>query len=397
MSIYVSIDGDNIGRMVGHAALTNNEEALAKISGAINEAREDFQHLAEIHGGTVISAGGDEAVVVFHTDDDESTMRDVHEMIKKIADHSMEHYGFTITAGIGRTLEESSKALMAGKLNGKNQVVDYTEDVDQFIEGVKSGKIPPKHKEIDNEEFAKMFDEYLKFIDGAGKKESEPEMVDGKLVIDEHPIHEKKEEHFKRYLEQQSQQKDNNKEEQNAGLDEEEGKEESGSGLELGRGEEEAQELADEAEDDVANRAKESKASDNINSDVSEHDASADDQGQDVARQMDGEEQQLVEAESVEHDPEFDALLAEIHGYIKTFKYKASELESLRETDPELYEAMLGILSSLIETVRQAKGIPDENSGSDSAEIEEEGKESPIPANTPSQGGSLPPKIPGRS
>lgn len=377
MAIYVAIDGDDIGKMVGHAALSNDEELLLKISAAINEAREDFQHLAEIHGGEVISSGGDEIVVKFDGEDEEKLLQDVHEMIQKVADHSNEYYGFTITAGLGNSLDHASKALMAGKLNGKNQVVDYTEGVDHFIEGIKSGKIPPQHRELDEEEFQKLFDEYIKFLNEKEEpKEPEYEMVDGRIVIDEHPIFEKKDEHFKKFLEKKKGQDDSESDEEkdlesqtSLGSEKDVGEQDNErQGIELGR-EEEANEGLEAENTERANKTG------SVNQGNADGDFAGIESGgseQDVAGTMDEEERQLESAEEQEHDPEFDALIAEIHEYIKVFKSRASELENLRETDPELYEAMLGMLSSLIDTVRQAKGIPESEEGDEELDMPQE-------------------------
>lgn len=377
MAIYVAIDGDDIGKMVGHAALSNDEELLLKISAAINEAREDFQHLAEIHGGEVISSGGDEIVVKFDGEDEEKLLQDVHEMIQKVADHSNEYYGFTITAGLGNSLDHASKALMAGKLNGKNQVVDYTEGVDHFIEGIKSGKIPPQHRELDEEEFQKLFDEYIKFLNEKEEpKEPEYEMVNGRIVIDEHPIFEKKDEHFKKFLEKKKGQDDSESDEEkdlesqtSLGSEKDVGEQDNErQGIELGR-EEEANEGLEAENTERANKTG------SVNQGNADGDSAGIESGgseQDVAGTMDEEERQLESAEEQEHDPEFDALIAEIHEYIKVFKSRASELENLRETDPELYEAMLGMLSSLIDTVRQAKGIPESEEGDEELDMPQE-------------------------
>jgi hypothetical protein len=383
--IYVAIDGDDIGRMVGHAALSNDEEFLSKISAAINEAREDVQHLAEIHGGEVISSGGDEIIVKFVGEDEEKLLQDVHEMIQKVADHSKEHYGFTITAGLGNRLDHASKALMAGKLNGKNQVVDYSEDVDHLIEGIKSGKIPPQHKELNEEEFQKLYDEYIKFLNEKEKpKELEYEMVDGRIVIDEHPIFEKKDEHFKKFLENKEGQDDSESDEEkdlesqtSLGSEKDVGEQDNErQGAELGR-EEEANEGLEAKDIERANKTG------SVNTESNQGNAEGDSAGiesggseQDVAGTVDEEERQLESAEEQEHDPEFDALIAEIHEYIKVFKSRAPELENLRETDPELYEAMLGMLSSLIDTIRQAKGIPESEEGDEELDRPQEQKKS---------------------
>lgn len=445
MAIYVYIDGDNIGRMVGHATLINDDESAAKISQAINDALNDIKILAFAHGGHIISSGGDEVVIKFDKDYQEGEP-EIYGFIKKIADHAKDYYGFTITAGIGPTLSTASKALMAGKLNGKNQVVEYSKEVDQFIDDAQSGRIKSKEGKLDHKEFKKLYEEYLKFLDEKEKRANEepkyetiqhPELGE-EIVVDEEPIHRIKEWHFKEHLKQQQNEgqdddveekekydmedwkEDEKDEEPVRGLDEDvewSGKLEEES-AENERDEEEKERVDDgkveerrplkftKLHDDLggvnvllANKAQEDSAykydtkaeesRDDGKKDSRDDRVGAEDdrdskfvgvlpknqvketeqQGQEVREEQEQEQGQQETSQyetGVEGQNDLSAFLNKIKDYVSVFKQRAPELESLKESDPELYKALLGILSDLIESVSYLKalsGIAQEGGG----------------------------------
>lgn len=209
----------------------------------------------------------------------------------------------------------------------------------------------------------------------------------------------KKDEHFRKFLENKKDQDDFESDEEKdlesqTSLESEKDVGEQDNewqGIELGR-EEEANEGLEAENMERANKT------DSVNMESNQGNAEGDSAGTesgdsepDVAGTMDEEERQLESAKEQEHDPEFDALIAEMHEYIKVFKSRASELENLRETDPELYEAILGMLSSLIDTVRQAKGIPESEEGDEELDMPQEQDKSG------SLAGATSPKLRGRS
>lgn len=123
--LYMAYDGDNAGRLVGQAVLANDEAALAEISSRIALGHEIVGRWVQDQGGKVISGGGDEGT--FSIPD--SAVNNVEQL--------RSDYQFTtqltMTVGVGATLSEAGKSLMAGKFRGKDQVVQYDPSVDQDI------------------------------------------------------------------------------------------------------------------------------------------------------------------------------------------------------------------------------------------------------------------------
>lgn len=122
-NMIMAYDGDNAGRMVGQAILANNEQALSEASERIAHGHDIVKQWVESHGGKIISGGGDEGTfsVPAQAVGDIETLRKDYEFATQL----------TMTVGVGATLSEAGKALMVGKVRGKNQVVQYDPSIDQ--------------------------------------------------------------------------------------------------------------------------------------------------------------------------------------------------------------------------------------------------------------------------
>lgn len=128
--IFLAIDADNAGRLVGRAVLADDTDGLTDISARIDHGQEIILTWAQQVGGQRISAGGDEATVSVPAQAMESI-----EELRKDYEHAT---GLTLTVGVGQSLSQAGKALMAGKVRGKNQVVQYDDSVEQDL--VATGK-----------------------------------------------------------------------------------------------------------------------------------------------------------------------------------------------------------------------------------------------------------------
>lgn len=134
--LYFSYDGDGCGKKVGRAIMANDEKALHEWSAKIDLGHEIVNHWVAEHGGKKISGGGDEG-----------SFKLPEEAAKKIEELRKDyHYAtdITISVGIGSTLSEAGRSLLAAKFRGKDQVAHYGEDVEKDIEKarkkVKKGK-----------------------------------------------------------------------------------------------------------------------------------------------------------------------------------------------------------------------------------------------------------------
>ena len=142
MKVFVSFDGDHIGRMVGRASLADKPEEVSRIAQAIDRGNAIWRSWAESHGGQVINIGGDEGRLCVEADHLQE--------LPKIRDQYSEAVGSTVSVGVGTKLSEADKSLMAAKLQGGDRIQLYTEEVNEVLEELR-----------DNSEAAKLYDEYL--------------------------------------------------------------------------------------------------------------------------------------------------------------------------------------------------------------------------------------------
>jgi len=123
--IYVTFDLDNAGQLVGSAILNDDLESLAQARDAINGANTSVKEWVKFHQGEIINIGGDEGVFSI-PEEAIDHLEDLKARIEKAA-------GTTVTIGFGSRPSEASKALFAGKLNSKDQIVGYSEEVEHFL------------------------------------------------------------------------------------------------------------------------------------------------------------------------------------------------------------------------------------------------------------------------
>lgn len=142
MNLFVSFDGDSIGRLVGQARLEDNVEEIARISQAIDKGNLFFTSWAIEAGGRTIEAGGDEGLLEIPAV--------ALSGLEAVRQKYLTATGNTVSVGIGRKVSEASKALLAAKLRGKNKSVFYDEKVEEEV------KDAPEHTEKE-----KIGEEYL--------------------------------------------------------------------------------------------------------------------------------------------------------------------------------------------------------------------------------------------
>jgi len=128
---YVAIDADNVGESVGNAVLSDDTSQLSKLSEAINTGVQIFSKWAEFNGGSVISSGSDEAIFQVPV----TSIPD----LENLKDEYVDKTGFTISIGIGEKVSDAAKALIYAKMNGKNQITDYSPEMEQAMQQAISG------------------------------------------------------------------------------------------------------------------------------------------------------------------------------------------------------------------------------------------------------------------
>jgi hypothetical protein len=134
-TVYVSIDGDDIGKLHGQAILSDDPQAVEDISHKINMGQEIFGDWAHKWDGKQISFGGDEGIWEIPEE-----ALDELETIRKDYEYAT---GFTVSVGVGKKMSESGRALLVAKVKGKNQTIYYTpqieDEINKIIDDAKSG------------------------------------------------------------------------------------------------------------------------------------------------------------------------------------------------------------------------------------------------------------------
>lgn len=148
--LFIALDGDGIGKLVGRAVIANDVENLHKVSARIDAAQDFIMHWAKQRDGIKISGGGDEATLAIdpeHYDDIESLRKDIH--------HA---FGYTISVGVGKSLSEAGTALLVAKLRGKDRIVRFSQELKKDLKKAKR-RVREKRASVDE---YKLSEAYLK-------------------------------------------------------------------------------------------------------------------------------------------------------------------------------------------------------------------------------------------
>lgn len=130
---YVAVDTDDVGESIGNAVLSNDVNSLSSISESINSGVKVFSQWAEYNGGEVISSGSDEAIFQVP----QSSIKDLEEL----KDTYTKQTGFTISIGIGENVSDAAKALIYAKMNGKDQIMDYSPEMERAMKESLTGDV----------------------------------------------------------------------------------------------------------------------------------------------------------------------------------------------------------------------------------------------------------------
>lgn len=152
--MFVAMDGDDIGQHVGSAILNDDLNALHEISNKINEGQEIIKQFASHFGGHIIAQGGDEANIC--------VPQEAEEHLESLREEYKNAVGASLSVGVGSKPSEAGKALIVAKLHGKDQILHFEPEMDQFLDEVNQGH----HK--DGSEEQKMQDHYLSHMDQKG-------------------------------------------------------------------------------------------------------------------------------------------------------------------------------------------------------------------------------------
>lgn len=395
---FAALDGDNAGSHVGQAVLHDDVEALADISSRIDSANQAVKQWVESHGGKMISFGGDESTFMIEAE----SLEALGDMIEELRSQYQQVSGFTVTAGIGESLSQAGKALMAGKLVGKDMVMEYDDHVEAILEDAhehaEAGEGTEEEEKLDEAYLGDLFGDE----DGAEmepKESIEPGYLHGEDQEepgDEDQEEHGTEEHFdgeEHYLEGEDEDNDQSAElleDHSEGAEEHQDLEEQPSEAILGDADvhppiaqeaeasvepsEEVPELHEAPESDFENEepiqiagavdqeSEEPKMDEELST---EKEAKADENAQEISSESQEEVNPEMEAfgqmvdEGVKEDDE--ALKNRIAQALAKFKEQKEILESSASQAPGLYEASLEMLKVMIDMARRLFPPQEEN------------------------------------
>lgn len=114
-SMYISVDGDDIGRMLTQKIYTEDDHSVRKFSKAVSDTFNSFADRVKLKGGEVLFCSGDS--ILFKID---------NSMASGILEHLKSDI-FTMSIGVGMTLKEAHWALNIAKSLGKARIVHFDE------------------------------------------------------------------------------------------------------------------------------------------------------------------------------------------------------------------------------------------------------------------------------
>lgn len=161
-NLYIALNGDDVGTTIGEAIASDDHESLSATSSAIEGAHGNIDEWIESVGGKKITRSGDEGIYLIP----ENALSD----LESIKNAYSEQSGHGLTVGVGSSMSEASKALIYGKLNGKNQIVHYDPMIEDYLSD-----------EDTEEEMPEDFDQEIQEDDDQEQAEEESEDEDSEM------------------------------------------------------------------------------------------------------------------------------------------------------------------------------------------------------------------------
>jgi hypothetical protein len=375
--LFIALDGDNAGQHIGQAVLMDDVQMLHDMSRKIDAGSKAVKDMILALGGQIISSGGDELTAILDPEH-ESKIEDMREKYKEIT-------GFSASVGLGNSLSQAGKALIAAKLTGKNKSVRYDQSVedalneaheaaragtaneeqqkmdDHYIHAIAEDQQAPIDEEMPQDEDSEFYEEspedMMQLPEGMEDSLPEDEMVDedvvpvdedvvpdGEIPMDDDEYQDQYDEYQNQYDEYQNQydeyQDQNNEDAESDGeflvdLNEDQSDIEEDFMTEDEQSEpsefEQEPTIALEGEDVL---------------DENQEDPNAEKADPEMATEEDSIDADLADAD-VNED-----ILQRIAANLDAFKQNKELMDQIKEAKPELYASMLGLLHNMIELAK---------------------------------------------
>jgi len=126
--VYVGLDGDETGKKVEEALLTDDPDIAQKVSQGIQDAHKEIRDTVKRINGKVVFDGGDNMLLYMPFE---------KEVLQSFIDTYQQHTGNTCTVGVGKRPIEAHYSLVYGKNTGKAKVVVYSEEIKEELDKIR--------------------------------------------------------------------------------------------------------------------------------------------------------------------------------------------------------------------------------------------------------------------
>ncbi len=149
-NIYIAINGDDVGSRIGDAIANDDHEGLAQASSSIQNAHDSIDQWVDSIGGKKVTSAGDDAIYLVP----EQAVND----LDSIREDYKQQSGHGLTVGVGPSMSQASKALIYGKLNGKDQTIHYEPMMEDYLSEDEDDAAPevPEETEVQGQADADM-------------------------------------------------------------------------------------------------------------------------------------------------------------------------------------------------------------------------------------------------
>lgn len=149
-NIYIAVNGDDVGSRIGDAIANDDHEGLAQASSSIQNAHDSIDQWVDSIGGKKVTSAGDDAIYLVP----EQAVND----LDSIREDYKQQSGHGLTIGVGPSMSQASKALIYGKLNGKDQTIHYEPMMEDYLSEDEDDAAPeiPEETEVQGQADADM-------------------------------------------------------------------------------------------------------------------------------------------------------------------------------------------------------------------------------------------------
>lgn len=350
MEAYIAINGDDVGEKIGQAIASDDHESLAGVTGSISNGLSICKDWAEKSGGEVLSSSGDECLL--------KVPAEAMDQLEEVKAACEKECGHTMTVGVGESMSEAAKALIYGKMNGKDQVVQYDPSIDAKLSDDEMEEVDEMSDEEmpeDTEEIDVPADEVDGDYGSEKMKDAQPEHEED-MGEEEEFIHDAQENRADE-LDEDNIEADEEPEESEEGYEEEEqpegldGKYDGEEEAPIENEYEEAEEALEEdaMEEDMEAPEEEEYDHNDMLEDMMDANMEEDEMDEEAPEEppTDAPEEELQNPQMMEEDDD-SALKEDIFHALQVFKQNKEMLEQTAEANPVMYQATMGMLRSMI-------------------------------------------------